>query len=552
MTKAATLLVGAALALVGSASASVVISNGNTKHMSCSAGICVPTAKNAVLNAGDLQTMLASSDVTVKTGAGAVAISIASPLTWGNSTRLTLAAQHGVSVRSTVIVEGPGALTITLQDSAAGAFNFYPGGSITFWDTASSLIINGNTYALVNDLATLASDVSAYSSGFFALANDYDASGDGTYSDAVVMKPLIGTLEGLGHTISNVTIVTYGGFDVGLLAEIDGTARDLNLSGFSIECDPEINASDAAGLLAGVNSGLLKNISVSGGIDCPRAGAVGGLVGNSTSSGQITTVNAAASVSGYHVHNAGGVVGYNAGTITNASASGSISTGAFAGGLAGITGGLVQDSHATGHVSNINGYQVGGLAGVAGGSILRCFATGNVVGKKHVGGLVGSAGTLTIDSSFATGTASSAQQGGGLIGYANGTVTLINSYARGAATGIAAKVGYAGGLIGWFSRVGSVTASYSTGAPNGGKYTGGLVGDVDGSASMAQAYWDLDTSGVSNSGSGVGNKANYPGITGLTDAQLKFGLPAGFSAAIWGQSASINNGYPYLLANPPP
>ena len=29
-------------------------------------------------------------------------------------------------------------------------------------------------------------------------------------------------------------------------------------------------------------------------------------------------------------------------------------------------------------------------------------------------------------------------------------------------------------------------------------------------------------------------------------------LPAGFDPAIWGQNASINNGYPYLLANPPP
>ena len=41
-------------------------------------------------------------------------------------------------------------------------------------------------------------------------------------------------------------------------------------------------------------------------------------------------------------------------------------------------------------------------------------------------------------------------------------------------------------------------------------------------------------------------------LTGLTDAQLKSGLPAGFDPAVWGQSAGINNGYPYLLSNPPP
>jgi len=46
--------------------------------------------------------------------------------------------------------------------------------------------------------------------------------------------------------------------------------------------------------------------------------------------------------------------------------------------------------------------------------------------------------------------------------------------------------------------------------------------------------------------------ADDPGITGLTDAQLKSGLPTGFDPSVWAQSPSINNGYPYLIANPPP
>ena len=51
---------------------------------------------------------------------------------------------------------------------------------------------------------------------------------------------------------------------------------------------------------------------------------------------------------------------------------------------------------------------------------------------------------------------------------------------------------------------------------------------------------------------GAGNIKNDSGITGLTDAQLKSRLPAGFDPAIWGQRKKVNNGYPYLLANPPP
>jgi hypothetical protein len=49
-----------------------------------------------------------------------------------------------------------------------------------------------------------------------------------------------------------------------------------------------------------------------------------------------------------------------------------------------------------------------------------------------------------------------------------------------------------------------------------------------------------------------GNVPNDLGITGLTDAQLKSGLPAGFDPKIWAVNSKINNGYPYLLANPPP
>jgi hypothetical protein len=96
-----------------------------------------------------------------------------------------------------------------------------------------------------------------------------------------------------------------------------------------------------------------------------------------------------------------------------------------------------------------------------------------------------------------------------------------------------------------------VNAFYSVAHVGAVEFRGGVIGyDEDGSL-FAATYWDLDTSGVSDPAQGAGNISNDPGITGLTDAQLKFGLPSGFAPAIWGQSPDINNGYPYLLANPP-
>jgi hypothetical protein len=62
----------------------------------------------------------------------------------------------------------------------------------------------------------------------------------------------------------------------------------------------------------------------------------------------------------------------------------------------------------------------------------------------------------------------------------------------------------------------------------------------------------MDASGIGNPSQGAGNIANDPGITGLSDTQLKSGLPAGFDKSIWKEKSAINGGNPYLIANPPP
>src|SRR5205085_5593145 len=126
MLKAAAFGFAATLTLARVADASVLISTAKTKNMNCAAGVCSPTAANAVLNRADLGTMLRASDVKVTTGAGAITIAIMSPLTWANAHRLTLDAQHSVSIRAAVAVQGTGGLTITLEDGPTGAFNFDP------------------------------------------------------------------------------------------------------------------------------------------------------------------------------------------------------------------------------------------------------------------------------------------------------------------------------------------------------------------------------------------------------------------------------------------
>src|SRR6185437_10842370 len=173
----------------GAAYASVTISTNATQNMNCSAGVCSPTAKKAVLNVNDLTNMLAAGDVKIITGAGAQTVTIAAPFSWTSTSRLTLDAYYNVSFRAPVTVAGKGAVTITYNDGGGGGdLLFLPGAKLDFWDTSSSLIINGNNYALVQKIAGLAQAVHGNSAGLYALGEDYDARPDGTYEDAPIQR----------------------------------------------------------------------------------------------------------------------------------------------------------------------------------------------------------------------------------------------------------------------------------------------------------------------------------------------------------------------------
>src|SRR4029077_4703036 len=83
-------LVAAVTAMAGTARAAVNISSAPTKNMNCSAGVCSPTSKRAVLNPDHLSHPLKSSNVTVVTGNGAVTIEVTAALAWATASRLTL------------------------------------------------------------------------------------------------------------------------------------------------------------------------------------------------------------------------------------------------------------------------------------------------------------------------------------------------------------------------------------------------------------------------------------------------------------------------------
>jgi hypothetical protein len=255
----------------------------------------------------------------------------------------------------------------------------------------------------------------------------------------------------------------------------------------------------------------------------------------------------------------GGLAGENGGIIKNVCVNGSIRGGAaFLGGLVGANGtyetAIISFSHASVAINfAINTTQInqtaGGLVGQNDGTIELSSADGPVRGSV-AGGLVGE-NDRTIVESFATGPVSVGYYLGGLVGAELSTTGVQNSYATGSVRGVENGQPQTGGLIGQDDGLGNapISSSYATGLVRKCAYciAGGFVGSTTGGYHVTSSYWDTTTTKTDN-GAGQGE---VPGLTGLTSAQLKSGLPAGFDPTIWAEKKGINHGFPYLINNPP-
>ena len=593
-------MLSAAALFVTTANAAVNISTEPTQNMNCSGGVCTATAQKAYLNVTDLTNMLAAGDLKIVSGAGAEDIHIQAPFSWTSTSRLTLDAQRSVEFEKPVTIAGTGALTLLTNDGGSdGDYWFDEGASVSFWDTKSSLIINGVSFRLVRSLRQLSTHSIKQMDTPTALAANVDASADGQYTQSVIAVPLTSIYEGLGNTVSNLKIsnTIKDGLQLGLFAYVSnsGTVRDLNVENAAIEGA----MGSYIGILAAQNNGTVARCHSSGSVSAPGENAAGGLVGvsgqnNPSAAIILASSSAQVTLGGFQSYgNIGGLVGWNYGAISESISSGSVSdsdtgfpqafagglvgyneptgsvegssssstvtlaTGGWGGGLVGMSNGPITNSHATGKVSDGGEGIIGGLAASA-NTIVNSYATGAVTQAAfgESGGLAGFAGS--IDSSFATGKVSAGTSNGSagsLVAQLGATSVVKNSFATGPVSGDY-KIG---GLVGQKDKDARIFETYAIGPIQGGQYVGGVLGyDLcrrgcdPNQVRIRNSYWDLDTTGLNEPSQGVGNVPNASGVTGLTDAQLKAALPVGFDPEVWAQSPDINNGYPYLLANPPP
>ncbi|MBI1416747.1 MAG: filamentous hemagglutinin N-terminal domain-containing protein, partial [Limimaricola sp.] len=542
-----------------------------------------PSAPSVILNT-DIETALnAGTTVTIETGSGGNQngdITVAAPITWdpasGNVNALIFSATGSVIVDAplTVASSGGGMGRITVQygqGSTNGAgTSFVVNAPITLPANAIFGTQKGSAgtavQATVLTTATALQDVATGDlAGSYVLGNNIDLSGIANFTPiGSTSTNFTGIFDGLGHTVSNLTITGSSSF-VGLFGVTsNATLRNVGLVGGSV------SGNGFVGALAGdANTSAITNVYATVGVSGQVL--VGGLVGASASTA-ISGAYATGGVSGSS--NVGGLVGKAFhGSISNAHATGDVSgSPKYAGGLVGATSNAtINDAYATGGVTG--GSNAGGLVGQAkSGSISNAHATGGVTGHLSVGGLVGYANSSTISNAYATGAVTGNISVGGLVGttysskisnaYAAGVVsgslrvgglvgsnwirsTVSSAYATGAVSGTS----NVGGLVGLNYLYSTISNAYATGAVSGNTNVGGLVGFNTSNGTISNGFWDTTTQ-TNASLPGVGSSANGAStnnVAGLTTAGLATALPTGFDGAVWSNSDGQTT--PWLLAN---
>ncbi|WP_339613877.1 MBG domain-containing protein [uncultured Parvibaculum sp.] len=321
-----------------------------------------------------LSTNLAGGNVAISSNDGATSgngdIFVNDAVTWSANTTLTLNAVRNIEINDGIAASGAGAgLVLTY----GGGYSFADGGTVTLSGAGAGLSMGGNTYTLVHN----ANDLQAITgSGYYALADNIDASGTASWDSGAGFAPIngfSGVLAGLNHAIDGLTIDRSSDAAVGMFASTSGGFRDFTLSNVSIVSGGSVGA--LAYRLDG-GSGV-SNVHVTGNVtSLGGGGQVGGLVGWVDQS-SISDSSSTATVTGFG--EVGGLVGrLRAGSITN--------------------------SYATGVVTGTTDY-VGGLVGgtYQGGTLTNVYASGNVTGTTNVGGLVGGAsfaGGVTANNAY--------------------------------------------------------------------------------------------------------------------------------------------------------
>ena len=246
--------------------------------------------------------------------------------------------------------------------------------------------------------AVLTNDI-VINSGTFDADGRYTPTAGETVNDLYAIgskeRPYTGTFDGGGYTVRGLCCSNK---DI-----IDSTVQD---------------AVYPAGLFGWLKGATVKNLTVTGYVD-GRA-CVGGIAGYADAGTTILNCRNECVVRSVDLFNreygpaqyAGGIVGYNEGSVTACYNAGTVTGIDSVGGITGGPAGAVSDCYNVGTVTGSS--HVGGITG-SGGTVSYCYNVGTVTGDSNVGGISGSG--AQVNDCFFLGT-----QGRSAEEFADGTV----------------------------------------------------------------------------------------------------------------------------------
>jgi filamentous hemagglutinin family protein len=526
-------------------------------------------ALGTALDSGNVSITTAAGSATctgVTCGAGNISgngdIFVNDSVSWSANNTLTLSAWRNIEINNSIVSSGAsGKLILEYGQSAVAAGNtaaykFGTGGKADLQPGANFTTKLGSDGAAVN-FTVIAAGTTPFtnnsmnnSSGKFAIGADVDFTAVGAKSGGFISQNAAGfILEGLGHALSNISVTPTWAYQ-GMFGYNYGTIRNLNITNLTLSTTTyqslgfvgmnmgsglvdrirvsgsnTISGDTGVGVIVGTNDGgTVSNFSISGSIvtSSPASGAavgvnqmgsasgytVPGVVTNGTSSASIT----ASGLTSYTWVNGrnpriGGIIGWNWGTASNLTNSGSITIGDLTGnpsttqqsGIGGIVGengyasqaypAIVSNSIFSGNITfGSNAQLVGGIAGFNHSTISGSTSSGTITttsGARYIGGIAGKnedpwgpvasiQGNSKFTGTITTGTSS--QYVAGITGYNPETVTATDSNGI-ISTGSSST--YVGGIIGYNLAGGTISSSSSSSAVSiGGTTASVAVGTV--------------------------------------------------------------------------
>ena len=265
-----------------------------------------------------------------------------------------------------------------------------------------------------------------------------------SYAGGVVGYNNNGNVKGCSNTgnVSAQNGSDYAGGVAGYNTSSGTLENCYNTGSVTANCNDKSNWS---GGVAGFNFGTVKNCYNTGAVTAnggsvSYAGGVVGSIDNSSTVENCYNTGAVKAADGARENFAGGVAGFNDGSVQRCSNAGEVTasdgTNCCAGGVAGYNygTGTVQICYNTGAVSVGGSGNAGGVAGYNYNRVENCYNTGAVSvggsGSGNAGGVAGSNFDGTVKNCYNIGAVSAGGSGraGGLVGLKSGTVTVSNAY----------------------------------------------------------------------------------------------------------------------------